>query len=61
MTILIPILMVLGAITLSFGIVAGLVYLICLCFAFLTFSWKLALGVWFIIMLLRMVFNHSKD
>lgn len=61
MTILIPILMVLGAIALSFGIVAGLVYLICLCFAFLTFSWKLAAGVWFVMMLLRMIFKQNKD
>jgi len=58
MTVLIPILMAVGAIALSFGIVAGLVYLICLCFSALIFSWKLAFGVWFIMMLLRMVFNH---
>ena len=61
MKVLIPVLMVVGAIALSFGIVAGLVYLICLCFAFLTFSWKLALGVWFVMMLLRMIFKQSKD
>ena len=61
MKVLIPVLMVVGAIALSFGVVAGLVYLICLCFAFLTFSWKLALGVWFIMILLRMIFKQSKD
>ena len=61
MKVLIPILKVVGAIARSFGIVAGLVYLICLCFAFLTFSWKLALGVWFVMILLRMIFKQSKD
>ena len=58
---LIPILLVIGAMALSFGTVAGLVYLICLCFAFLTFSWKLAAGVWFVMMLLRMIFKQNKD
>lgn len=42
----------------SFAVIAGLVWIICWAFA-LTWSLKIVIGVWAILMLLSMVFGKS--
>ena len=44
---------------LSFFTVAGVVFLISLCFSFITFTWPMAIGVWLILLLLRMAFTNN--
>lgn len=46
--------LILGICAVSFGLTAGIVYLVCLCFS-IAFSWKIALGVWLIILLFNPV------
>lgn len=45
---------------LSYLVTAGLVYLVCLGFGF-EWSWMLSLGIWALLILLKMVFKSSKD
>lgn len=64
------ILIVILSLALSFLLTAGLVWLICGLFSTLgiatigtitiVFSWKLALLVWLILLLLRSIFSNSK-
>ena len=64
------ILIVILSLALSFLLTAGLVWLICGLFSALgivtigtitiVFSWKLALLVWLILLLLRSIFSNSK-
>lgn len=42
----------------SFLITAGIIYLICWVFA-LTFSWKLAFGIWLVMLLLSATFKST--
>lgn len=44
----------------SFLFTAGIIYLISLCFGF-TFTWKLAFGIWLILMLLKQVFSSGNS
>ena len=37
----------------SFGITAGLLYLVCLCFGWTWWSWQAALGVWLVLVLIK--------
>lgn len=53
---LISIILFLALCVISYLITCGLVYLICLCFS-LTFTWKIATGVWLLMWLLKGVFN----
>lgn len=54
------ILVVLAIVILAFGIswilTCGIIKLITLCFGW-TFSWGIATGIWFVMMLLKKVFN----
>lgn len=43
---------------LSFGITSALVYGICWAFG-IAFTWKLAIGLWFVFIILRSIFNYS--
>ena len=43
----------------SFGITAGLLYLICLCFGWAWWSWQAALGVWLVLVLIKVAFGRS--
>ena len=46
--------------SLSFLVTAGIVYLICFCFG-LVFSWKIALGIWAIMLLINVSLDiHRK-
>ena len=44
---------------LSWIITSGIVWLIFKCFS-LQFSWKIATGIWLILMILKSVFKHDK-
>lgn len=54
------VLVVLAIVVLAFGIswivTCGIIKLITLCFGW-TFSWGIATGIWFVMMLLKKVFN----
>lgn len=54
------VLIVLAIIVLAFGlswiVTCGIIKLITLCFGW-TFSWGIATGIWFVMMLLKKVFN----
>jgi len=56
----IAVLLVLAIVVIAFGlswiITCGIIKLITLCFGW-TFSWGIATGIWFIMMLLKKVFN----
>lgn len=43
---------------LSFGITSALIYGICWAFG-ITFTWKLAIGLWFIFLILHSIFNGN--
>lgn len=43
----------------SFLVIAGILWLICWAFS-LTFSWKIAFGIWLILLILRWVFSRRK-
>ena len=43
----------------SFGITAGLLYLICLCFGWAWWSWQVALGVWLVLVLIKAAFGRG--
>lgn len=58
MAALLGLLVIIFAVGLSYLIVAGLTYLICLGFG-LAWSWLLALGAWALILLLRSIFKSS--
>lgn len=49
-------LIVLAIMALKFLVTVGIIYLITLCFG-LTFSWKISIGIWLIISILRTVFK----
>lgn len=45
----------------SFAISAGLIWVLSLCFGF-TFTWKLALGLWIVFLIVQGIFKpHSKN
>lgn len=46
------------AVVASFFFTAGILWLISMCFNF-TFSWKLALGIWLLMILLRSIFTNG--
>ena len=48
------------AMALSLGIWSGIIYLICLCFD-LTFSWKIAIGIWLVSLLVGSVFKTTTN
>lgn len=56
----IVVLLVLAIVVIAFGlswiITCGIIKLITLCFGW-TFSWGIATGIWFVMMLLKKVFN----
>lgn len=56
----IAVLLVLAIVVIAFGlswiITCGIIKLITLCFGW-TFSWGIATGIWFVMMLLKKVFN----
>ena len=56
----IAILLVLAIVVVAFGlswiVTCGIIKLITLCFGW-TFSWGIATGIWFVMMLLKKVFN----
>ena len=56
---LLVIFLILFKLTFGFLITAGSVYLITLCFG-LTFSWKIACGIWLILEVLSGVFGGRK-
>ena len=39
---------------LDFGLFAALIYVICFCFS-IVFTWKLALGIWLVIELIKLI------
>lgn len=45
------------AVTVSWWMLYGILYLICLCFEWAFFSWKLVTGVWLILFLLGGLFK----
>lgn len=45
--------------SLSFLVTAGIVYLICFCFG-LAFSWRIALGIWAIMLLINVSLDIHK-
>jgi hypothetical protein len=56
--ILIFLIAILSALALSWLLTCGLVKAISVCFSF-EFSWKIATGIWCVIMLLRLIFGRS--
>lgn len=44
---------------LSYGITAGLLWLICLCFGWERWSWQMALGIWLVLVVLKAAFGRS--
>lgn len=54
---LVFVLVFMGYAALSFGITAGLLWLICLCFGWTWWSWQVALGVWLVFVLIKGVFE----
>lgn len=53
-------LMFVAALAVEFSLTVGIIYLITLCFG-LTFSWKIAIGAWLVVTLLRHVFGGGKN
>lgn len=47
-------------ICLSIAIIGGLIYVMSICFGF-EFSWKLAIGIWCVIVLLKSIFGKDKN
>ena len=45
---------------LDFLLFAGLVYLICFCFS-IAFTWKLALGIWLVVEVLKLCFKSTSN
>ena len=43
---------------LDFLLFAGLLYLICFCFS-IAFTWKLALGIWLIVKIIKLYFSNK--
>lgn len=43
---------------LNFLLFAALIYLICFCFS-IAFTWKLALGIWLIVEIIRLCFSNK--
>jgi hypothetical protein len=58
--VLIGVIVVLGFYAISFGITALIFKGICWAFS-LTFSWKVAFGIWLIMMLVKGLFDGSKN
>ena len=44
---------------LSYGVTAGLLRLICLCFGWEWWSWQMALGIWLVLVVLKAAFGRS--
>lgn len=55
---MVAILSLIFILAISFGLTAGLVALVCFAFG-LAFSWKIALGIWVIIIILRSIFSSK--
>lgn len=53
------IIIIIVGLAISFAIVAGLYWVICWAFS-LTFSWKIAIGIWVIVTILRNIFKSSR-
>ena len=51
--------LVLVLLALSYGITAGLLWLICLCFGWEWWSWQVALGVWLVLVFMKTAFGRS--
>ena len=45
---------------LDFLLFAALIYLICFCFS-IAFTWKLALGIWLVVEIIKLLIPHSKS
>lgn len=58
--IILMVIMTIGLLALSFFVTAGIVWLICWAFS-LTFSWKIAFGIWLVLVILRSIFKNTKD
>lgn len=56
---LIPILILIIGIALSWAITMGLIYLICLCFSF-QFNLLVSTGIWLIMILIKSLFPNKK-
>lgn len=54
---LLALLIVLG---LDFALLSLIIYLICFCFG-IVFTWKLALGIWLIIIAIKLCFTKTKQ
>ena len=59
-TTLILVLTIIVAVAIGFGITSGLLYGICWAFGF-KFTWKLAIGVYLVLVLIKAVFFRSED
>lgn len=55
--VIVGILVVAAVIALSIGSVGLLYWIVCWAFH-LTFSWKIAIGIWAILAIIRSIFNH---
>lgn len=44
---------------LDFLLFAALIYLICFCFS-IAFTWKLALGIWLVVEIIKLLIPYSK-
>ena len=53
---ILTLLIVLG---LDFLLFAALIYLICFCFS-IAFTWKLALGIWLVVEIIKLLIPHNK-
>lgn len=56
---IVAVILFIGINLISFLITAGIVYLICFCFS-LAFSWKIALGIWVILLLINLFTGSHK-
>ena len=44
---------------LSYGMTAGLLWLVCLCFSWTWWSWQAALGVWLVLVIIKLAFGRG--
>lgn len=47
------------ALALSYGITAGLLWLVCLCFGWSWWSWQVAAGVWLVLVAVRLALRSE--
>lgn len=58
---IVAVILFIGINLISFLVTAGITYLICFCFS-LAFSWKIALGIWVILLLINLfIGDHKKS